>query len=114
MPFKTPRLKARNDRRIQGERVQEEKQKAAMLDRLQKKLNTQLSPTDKRAMFELQQRLRASGYLEGKEQRKDAVITNEEHKHIIAGLDMIDENKRFQHRQNRVNNKLDTEAENTK
>ena len=113
-PFKTPRLKALNDRRIQGERIKEEKQKAAMLDRLRKQLNTQLSPTDNRAMFEQQQRLRASGYLEGKEQRKDAVITNEEHKHIITGLDMIDENKRFQHSQIPRNNKLDTEAEKTR
>ena len=114
VPFKTPKLKASNDRRIQTERVQEEKQKAAMLDRLRKQLNTQLSPTGNRAMFELQQRLRASGYLEGKEQRKDAVITNEEYEQIRFALDMIDEYKRFQHSQIPVNNKANSEAEKTR
>ena len=114
VPFKTPKLKASNDRRMQGERVQEEKQKAAMLDRLRKQLNTQLSPTGNRAMFELQERLRASGYLEGKSQRKDAVIDDEEYEQIRFALDMIDEYKRFQYSQIPVNNKFNTEAEKTR
>lgn len=114
IPFKTPRAKALNDRRIQGEKVQEEKQKAAMLDRLRKQINAQLAPTDNRAMFELQQRLRASGYLEGKKQRKDAVIDDEEYEQIKFALDMIDEYKRFQYSQIPVNNKFNSEEEKTR
>jgi hypothetical protein len=114
VPFKTPKLKALNDRRMQVERVQEEKQKAVMLDRLRRQLNTQLSPTDNKAMSELQERLRKSNFMEGKKQRKDAMIDKEEYEQIKFALDMIDEYKRFQHSQIPVNTKLNKEAEQTR
>lgn len=111
IPFKSPRAKALNDRKLEIQQREEEIKKGVQLDNLRKQLNNQLLPADKQEQAQRDKRMRRYARQDEIERRQNDDINPEE---IKFAVDMIEEYKRFQAEQAKENARINAETSRNK
>lgn len=107
IPFKTPKDKALNDRRLEVERIQEEKRRSLILSTLRKQLDATLAPAVKADQYGLEMRTRRDNYEDAIQDRRNSIPNPEE---IKFAVDLEKEQRKYQAEQVKENARLEAAA----